>query len=107
MSEVSRISKAGQPRVSVQLTPGPREMSGGGGHSGNTGASKEGTGSLVGSVSSVKHICHNFVIFASPFFSLFNDFTITFFAKVKLNKIAHKWININSNIFGDLLCTEC
>ena len=56
MSEVIGISWVGQPQVSVQLTPGQPEMRAGGGHTGNTRASREAWLSPVGSVSGVKNI---------------------------------------------------
>ena len=52
--EVAGISAAGLPRACVQLTPGRRGMRGGGGHIGDTGASRKKGGSLVTSVSLVK-----------------------------------------------------
>ena len=65
MSEVTCISRVGQPRVCVQLTPGRREVSGWRGNSGFT-RKRIMTGlSPVRSVSSVKHICYNFIMFAT------------------------------------------
>ena len=53
MSEVTGILRVDQPRAGVQLTPGRREMRRRGRHSGDTGASRDGRLSPMGSVSSV------------------------------------------------------
>ena len=50
MSKVTRVSTAGQPRVSVQLTPGRGDIRDWGGNTGDTGTSREGGLSPGGSL---------------------------------------------------------